>query len=128
MPAVSQQDQYPVKTFKTSKSFETWLARNHSKADGVWLRIAKLSSGIKTISHLEALDIALCYGWIDGLRRGMDQTYFVQKYTPRRAGSKWSAINKKKVAALIKAGRMRAAGLAAIRQAKKDGRWVVAKP
>jgi uncharacterized protein YdeI (YjbR/CyaY-like superfamily) len=120
---VSKHDSYPVIEFKDAKAFEKWLAKNHAKEKGVWANIAKMSSGIKSITHLEALDIALCYGWIDGLRRGVDDTYFVQKFTPRVAKSKWSEINKKKAAMLIKQGRMKAAGFAAIDVAKKNGEW-----
>ena len=122
-PVASKHDSYPVIIFKTGKAFETWLAKNHAKAEGAWLKIAKAASGIKTISHLEALDAALCYGWIDGLRRGLDDEYFLQKFTPRGPKSIWSVINKQKVAALIEAGRMKDAGLAAIETAKKNGRW-----
>lgn len=116
-------DSYVTRSFKTAKSFESWLARNHAKADGLWLKIAKASSGIKSISMGEALDLALCYGWIDGLRRGLDENYFVQKFTPRRPRSVWSVINKNKVAKLTREGRMKEAGLAAINEAKKNGQW-----
>jgi uncharacterized protein YdeI (YjbR/CyaY-like superfamily) len=116
-------DTYLVKPFKTPESFEKWLAANHEKADGLWLKIAKAGSGIRTITHNEALDIALCYGWIDGLRRGLDNEYFVQKFTPRRARSAWSVINRQKVAKLIRDGRMQPAGLNAINVAKKNGQW-----
>lgn len=123
MATSSKHDNYPVIVFKTGAAFEKWLAKNHAKAEGVWVKIAKASAGIKTIAYPEVLDIALCYGWIDGLRRGLDEHYFVQKFTPRRPNSIWSYINKKKVAALIKAGKMKLAGKAAIAEAKKNGRW-----
>lgn len=116
-------DSYPVKSFRSAEAFETWLAKNHKKADGLWLKIAKSKSGIKSIAFPDALDIALCYGWIDGLRRGLDDDFYVQKFTPRRAKSVWSVINKNKVAQLIRAGRMKEAGLAAIEDAKKNGQW-----
>lgn len=116
-------DSYPTKTFTTAAAFETWLAKNHNKAEGLWMKIAKANSGIKSIAITDALDIALCYGWIDGLRRGLDEQYYIQKYTPRRAKSVWSVINKNKVAQLIKDGRMKDAGLAAIEDAKKNGQW-----
>ena len=116
-------DSYPVKSFRSAEAFEAWLSKNHKKADGLWLKIAKAKSGIKSIAFPDALDIALCYGWIDGLRRGLDDDYYVQKITPRRAKSVWSVINKNKVAQLIKAGRMKEAGLAAIEEAKKNGQW-----
>jgi uncharacterized protein YdeI (YjbR/CyaY-like superfamily) len=116
-------DTYPVKVFKNAAAFETWLDKNHKKAEGVWVKIAKAKTGIASITHPEALDIALCYGWIDGLRRGLDENYFVQKFTPRRLKSVWSVINKNKVAQLIKEGKMKQAGLAAIEDAKKNGQW-----
>ena len=116
-------DNYPVKSFKNAAAFESWLEKNHKKADGLWLKVAKAKSGIVSISFPDALDLALCYGWIDGLRRGLDEDYYVQKFTPRRAKSVWSVINKNKVAQLIKDGRMKASGLAAIEEAKKNGQW-----
>ena len=116
-------DNYPVKSFKNAASFESWLEKNHKKEDGLWLKVAKAKSGIVSIKFPDALDLALCYGWIDGLRRGLDEDYYVQKFTPRRAKSVWSVINKNKVAQLIKDGRMKASGLAAIEEAKKNGQW-----
>ena len=85
---------YPVKTFKTASAFETWLEKNHTKADGLWMKIAKANTGIASIAFNDALDLALCYGWIDGLRRGLDENYYMQKFTPRRQKSIWSVINK----------------------------------
>ena len=116
-------DSYPTKTFATAAAFEIWLAKNHKKAEGLWMKVAKANKGIKSIAFPDALDIALCYGWIDGLRRGLDEEYYVQKFTPRRAKSVWSVINKNKVAQLIKDGRMKDAGYAAIEEAKKNGQW-----
>lgn len=122
----SKHDKYPVKEFKTLRSFETWMVKNHAKAEGVWIKVAKAASGIKSINAPQALDVALCYGWIDGLRRGLDENYFLQKYTPRTPTSTWSVINKDKVASLIREGKMQPAGLAAIEVAKKNGRWASA--
>jgi uncharacterized protein YdeI (YjbR/CyaY-like superfamily) len=116
-------DEYPVKSFKTAAAFEEWLDKHYKKADGLWMKIAKAGTGIKSIAFPDALDIALCYGWIDGLRRALDDEYYVQKFTPRRDKSVWSVINKNKVAQLIKEGRMKEAGYAAIEEAKKNGRW-----
>ena len=99
------------------------MEANHATADGVWIKVAKKGTGIARRSSPEALDVALCFGWIDGQRRSIDDTYYEQKYTPRRARSKWSKINVEKVAALIEAGKMRPAGLAEIERAKADGRW-----
>jgi len=92
----------------------------------VWLRIAKKASGIPTVTHAEALEDALCYGWIDGQRAPHDETFFLQRFTPRRPRSKWSQINREKAIELIELGRMKAAGLAQIEAAKKDGRWEAA--
>ena len=116
-------DDYPVKTFKTASAFETWLEKNHTKADGLWMKIAKANTGIASIAFNDALDLALCYGWIDGLRRGLDENYYMQKFTPRRQKSVWSVINKNKVEQLTKDGRMKDAGFAAIEDAKKNGQW-----
>jgi uncharacterized protein YdeI (YjbR/CyaY-like superfamily) len=116
-------DDYPVKSFKTAIAFEQWLNKNHKKADGLWLKIAKAKTGIQSIAFPDALDIALCYGWIDGMRRSLDEDYYMQKFTPRRHNSVWSVINRNKVAELIKQGRMKEAGHAAIEEAKKNGRW-----
>lgn len=116
-------DAYPVKSFKNAAAFETWLSKNHNKENGLWLKIAKANTGIPTVTHLQALDVALCYGWIDGIRRGLDEQYFIQKFTPRRANSQWSVINRNRVAQLIEQGRMKEQGLAAIDTAKKNGQW-----
>lgn len=99
------------------------MKKNHGKAEGLWVKIAKASTGIKSITHSDALDLALCYGWIDGLRRRLDDQYFLQKFTPRTSSSTWSVINQQKVATLVKEGRMQPGGLAAIEAAKKNGRW-----
>jgi uncharacterized protein YdeI (YjbR/CyaY-like superfamily) len=114
---------HPVKLFRTEKAWADWLAKNGEKAPGIWMKIAKKSAELKSISHPEALDIALCYGWIDGLRKSNDDESFLQKFTPRTKKSFWSRINRDKVLALIESGRMQAAGLAEIERAKEDGRW-----
>lgn len=114
---------YETKTFKDAKAFEDWLETNHQSADGIWIKIAKKASGIPSVTYPEAVDISLCYGWIDGQMKSLDSTYYIQKFTPRRARSAWSLINTKKVAALIEQGRMRPAGQAQIDAAKADGRW-----
>ena len=124
--AQSKHDNYPVVEFDSASAFEKWLAKNHDASDGVWLKMAKAGSGVKTVVYKEAVEVALCYGWIDGLARRIDDNFYVQKFTPRRERSIWSEINKKKVASLIKAGKMQPAGLAAIEQAKKNGRWAAA--
>jgi uncharacterized protein YdeI (YjbR/CyaY-like superfamily) len=114
---------FPVLTFAAKQEFARWLEANHASSDGLVIKMAKKSSGVPSIALPEALDVALCYGWIDGKRKGLDETYFLQQYTPRRARSKWSKINVAKVEALIAAGEMRPAGFAEIERAKADGRW-----
>jgi uncharacterized protein YdeI (YjbR/CyaY-like superfamily) len=112
----------PVKSFATA-AFETWLSRNHGKTEGIWLVIAKKGSGIRSVTYAEAVEVALCYGWIDGQGKKLDDERYVQKFTPRRARSPWSQINRKRVLALIEEGRMREPGLREIERAKTDGRW-----
>lgn len=114
---------YPLKAFKTATSFETWLAKNHATADGIRVKIAKKSSGIRSITFAEALDIALCYGWIDGQSKGLDEQWYWQRFTPRRKRSLWSKRNRENVERLIAEGRMQPAGQAEIDRAKADGRW-----
>ena len=103
--------------------WEAWLADHHALQSGVWLKIAKKGSGLASVTISGALDVALCYGWIDGLRNALDEDYYLQKYTPRRPRSSWSKLNVARAEALIAAGRMREPGLAAIAAAKADGRW-----
>lgn len=117
-----EQPDYPTIAFSSAAEFEAWIHSNTTAA-GVWLKIAKKSSGIPTVTYDEALDIALCYGWIDGLKRSFDEMYFLQKFTPRRPKSLWSKRNVTKVAQLIAAGRMQPSGLTQITAAKADGRW-----
>jgi uncharacterized protein YdeI (YjbR/CyaY-like superfamily) len=109
--------------FATPADFESWLESEHDKSDGVWLQIAKKGSGKSSVTHPEALDIALCYGWIDAKRKGLDEKYFLQRFTPRRKQSPWSVVNVEKVQKLIEAGRMRESGFKEIERAKADGRW-----
>ena len=116
----------PVKSFKDQIAFETWLATNFDSSAGLWLRIAKKDSSEKTVNYQEALDVALCYGWIDGQKQKFDDTSWLQKFTPRGPRSIWSKINQGKVAALIDAGRMKPAGHAAIERAKANGQWEAA--
>ncbi|MCC6261686.1 MAG: YdeI/OmpD-associated family protein [Anaerolineales bacterium] len=110
-------------TFASQSKFADWLAKNYETSNGLWLKIAKKDSGIPTVTYAEALDIALCYGWIDGQKNSFDEKYFLQKFTPRRPKSIWSKINVEKVERLIKSGQMKPAGLKAIEAAKADGRW-----
>ncbi len=116
----------PVVEFKTQAAWEKWLAKNHAKSPGIWLRMYKKAIGIKSINYAEALDEALCYGWIDGQKNKYDEESFVQRFTPRRAKSIWSKINVGHAARLTAAGKMRPAGQAQIDAAKADGRWGLA--
>jgi len=113
----------PVLSFKTPKAWATWLAKHHDQSKGLWLRLAKKGSDIPSITYPEALEVALCYGWIDGQKKGEDDQYWQQKFTPRGARSIWSKINCGKVDALIEQGLMTPAGLKAVERAKGDGRW-----
>lgn len=117
---------YEIVEFSTPKLFEKWLSKHHDKAAGVWLRFYKKGSGIRTVKYSEALDAALCYGWIDGLVKSEGELSYLQKFTPRRSKSNWSDINRGHVARLIEEGRMTAAGLAQVEAAKADGRWEAA--
>lgn len=109
--------------FKTAESFYNWLARNHDKASEIWIKIHKVNSGLKSITPKEAIDVVLCWGWIDGLRRGFDDKSFLQRYTPRTKKSVWSQINIDNVARLIEEGRMTPHGVREVEAAKADGRW-----
>jgi uncharacterized protein YdeI (YjbR/CyaY-like superfamily) len=113
----------PTKSFTTRQKWREWLERNHSKSTGIFLRIFKKDSGKKTVTHLEALDEALCFGWIDGVRKSYDDESFLQKFTPRQKRSIWSKRNQENVARLIKEQRMTNAGIAEVERAKNDGRW-----
>jgi uncharacterized protein YdeI (YjbR/CyaY-like superfamily) len=112
-----------VRAFKTAESFYTWLARHHDKADEVWIKIHKVGSGLRSITPKEAIDVVLCWGWIDGIRKGFDDKSFLQRYTPRTMKSVWSQINVDNVARLIDEGRMTEHGLKQVEAAKADGRW-----
>jgi uncharacterized protein YdeI (YjbR/CyaY-like superfamily) len=110
----------------SAAKWEAWLNKNHLKSSGVWLRLFKKSSGAQTIARADALDLAICHGWIDGQAKPFDAESWLQKFTPRRPKSIWSKINKQHVARLVKSGKMKAAGLAAVAAAKSDGRWKAA--
>lgn len=112
--------------FKSSADFRRWLEKNHARSDGIWLRLFKKDSGKKSLTRVEALDQALCYGWIDGQGKPFDELSWLQKFTPRHSRSGWSKINTQHVERLIKAGAMTPAGLEAVEAAKADGRWKAA--
>ncbi|WP_053281888.1 YdeI/OmpD-associated family protein [Comamonas testosteroni] len=109
--------------FKSAKAFEAWLKKNHATSDGLWLKIAKRGSNEPSVTYPEAVEIALCWGWIDGQKKSLDDQHYLQRFTPRRARSVWSKINVEKVQGLIEAGRMQAPGEAQVEAAKADGRW-----
>ncbi|MGV3509486.1 MAG: YdeI/OmpD-associated family protein [Sphingobacteriaceae bacterium] len=113
----------PIIEFKTAETFETWLIKNHDNSNGIWLKLFKKNSGIKSINYAEALDVALCYGWIDSQKRSHDEQAWLQRFCPRGAKSIWSKINIGHVERLINEGRMKPAGLKAIEKAKADGSW-----
>lgn len=112
-----------IKSFRSAAAFHTWLSKQHNKAEELWIRIFKKDSSIPTITYAEALDVVLCWGWIDGIRKSHDEVSFLQRYTPRRAKSVWSQVNREHVARLIAEGRMTEHGLKQVDAAKQDGRW-----
>jgi uncharacterized protein YdeI (YjbR/CyaY-like superfamily) len=116
-------DPRKIRSFKDAASFYAWLARHHNTADEIWVKIHKVGSGLKSITPKEAIDVVLCWGWIDGLRKGLDEHSFLQRYSPRGRKSVWSQINVDNVARLIEEGRMTEHGLAHVEAAKADGRW-----
>ena len=113
----------PIQPFASKKKWTDWLAKQHDKSTGLWLKIAKKDSGIASVTYDEALESALCYGWIDGQKKGFDDKYWLQKFTPRGPKSIWSKINTEKAERLITSGEIKPAGLKAIEAAKQDGRW-----
>ncbi|MDG4827383.1 YdeI/OmpD-associated family protein [Asanoa sp. WMMD1127] len=115
-------------TFHDLPAWEAWLADHHETAAEAWLVIAKKGAARPTITAAEAGDVAICFGWIDSQRRGLDAEHFLQRYSPRRKGARWSQVNVDRAEALVAAGRMRAAGHAQIEAAKADGRWAAAYP
>src|SRR4051794_215184 len=119
-------NELPILLFADADELEAWLEENHRSSQGVWLKIAKKGAPEPSVTYREALELALCFGWIDSQKRGLDETHFLQRFTPRRPRGRWSKINREKAEALIEVGRMRAAGLAQVEAAKGDGRWEAA--
>jgi len=117
-------DPKKVRTFKDADAFYTWLSKNHHKHDELWIKIHKAGSGLKSINAKEAIDVVLCWGWIDGVRKSFDAQSFLQRYTPRTKTSIWSKINVDNVARLIREERMTEHGLREVEAAKADGRWL----
>jgi uncharacterized protein YdeI (YjbR/CyaY-like superfamily) len=112
-----------IRAFRSQKTFEAWLRRNHARASEVWLKIYKKGTGVPSVTPAEAIDVALCYGWIDGIRKRLDERAFLQRFTPRTGKSVWSQINRDNVARLTKAGRMTPHGQRQVDAARADGRW-----
>jgi uncharacterized protein YdeI (YjbR/CyaY-like superfamily) len=125
-PARSSATSPLVRAFRDANAWESWLAKNQTATDGLWMRIAKKASGTKSITYAEAVEIALCYGWIDGQKKPESETTWLQRFVPRRPRSIWSKVNREKVLALIASGEMKPAGLEEIERARKDGRWEAA--
>jgi uncharacterized protein YdeI (YjbR/CyaY-like superfamily) len=116
-------DPRKIKSFRTEAALAAWMKANHARETELWLKIHKKGSGLPTVTHTQALDVALCWGWIDGIRKSFDQQSFLQRYTPRRARSIWSQINRDRVARLTAAGRMTPHGQRQVDAARADGRW-----
>ena len=116
----------PILFFEKSRDWEDWLNEQYDRSPGVWLQLAKKSSGLQSITYDDAVEVALCYGWIDGQKKGFDEFTWLQKFTPRGDNSIWSKINRDKAQALIDSGRIKSAGLHAVERAKQNGRWEAA--
>ena len=117
---------YEIQAFKTAKDWRQWLSAHHADTDGLWLRLYKKASDVESVSYAQALDAALCFGWIDGMAKRYDELSYLQKFTPRRKASMWSKRNIEHVARLTEAGLMESAGQAEVDRAKADGRWQAA--
>lgn len=120
---MASMSEHPTEFFESQGDFEAWLEENHATSREIWVKLAKKASGVKSISRAEALESALCYGWIDGKASAFDDVFWLQRFTPRRPKSTWSMINCEKVTVLAAEGRMRMAGLKEVESAKQDGRW-----
>ena len=109
--------------FASRDAWEAWLEGQHATSKGLWIKFAKKGSGNESVTYVQAVEVALCYGWIDGQARKFDEDYWLQRFTPRRSRSKWSKVNRQKAMDLVKGGKMKAAGLREVERAKADGRW-----
>lgn len=123
MATETGKDGRPIVAFASQREWEDWLEAEHAASEGVWLKLAKKNSRVETVSFDEALESALCYGWIDSQAASLDERFYLQRFTPRRKRSRWSRINRDRVAELTKQGRMKPAGLAQVELARADGRW-----
>jgi uncharacterized protein YdeI (YjbR/CyaY-like superfamily) len=122
-PVRAELEGVEVRAFADAAAFEAWLAEHHGRQQGVWVKVARKSSALPSVTSDELVDVGLCFGWISGQRRGLDERHYLQKYLPRRPRSVWSQVNVEKAEALVAAGRMREPGLDEIRRAQQDGRW-----
>ena len=113
----------PMVPFESREAWAAWLDEHYGSADGVWIKLANKGSGIPSVTYEQAVEVALCFGWIDGQMRGLDETWYVQRFTPRRRRSKWSKLNRERALALMERGEMKPAGLAEVERAQADGRW-----
>jgi uncharacterized protein YdeI (YjbR/CyaY-like superfamily) len=123
---VGDEDGLPQLSFTSEADWESWLSDHHAASEGVWVKIAKKDAGIESVRYPEVLEVALCFGWIDGRRAALDERYFLQRFTPRRPRSRWSQNNRRTAERLIAQGRMRPAGRAEVERARADGRWEAA--
>ncbi|MEO6729117.1 MAG: YdeI/OmpD-associated family protein [Candidatus Dojkabacteria bacterium] len=123
MTSTKPTKQYPEEYFETQPDFIDWMEKNHDKEDGVWLIFYKKASGKESINYDLALEVALCYGWIDGISNRIDEEKYKQKFTPRREKSIWSKVNRDNIARLTEQGKMKPSGIAEVDRAKADGRW-----
>ena len=122
-PSLMIPDDRPILAFETAQAWEAWLTKNGGTSPGIYIKLAKKDSGVLSVNYAEALEVALCHGWIDAIKKSFDASFFLQKFVPRTPRSGWSEINKKKVQQLIKAKLMRPAGLATVKVAKANGQW-----
>jgi uncharacterized protein YdeI (YjbR/CyaY-like superfamily) len=120
---VTTKPDLPIVPFASLDAWEAFLERQHATSEGLWLKLAKKGSGIESVTYDQAVEVALCYGWIDGQVRKLDEDYYLQRFTPRRPRSKWSKVNRKRAMELIERGVMKPAGLREVERAKADGRW-----
>lgn len=120
---VSVPEDRPIILFPSQEAWEAWLSQQDMSSDGLWMKLAKKGSGVQSVTYAEAVEVALCYGWIDGQAKRLDDDYYLQRFTPRRARSKWSKINRDKAEKLIASGAMKMAGMSEVERAKSDGRW-----
>jgi uncharacterized protein YdeI (YjbR/CyaY-like superfamily) len=123
---MSVKQDLPILSFASRDAWEAWLAEQHTASSGVWLKLAKKASGIASMSYADALDVALCYGWIDSQKNKLDDDFWLQRFTPRGPRSKWSKVNRRRATELMETGAMQPAGLRQVEQARADGRWEAA--